>query len=174
MATTDILLLEDLPSWLGAYADQLAHVDLTEPLTTAAFYLAQEARKCFDEQRSPDGAPWAGWKRPPSAKRGGPASKLLRNTDVLMASLAGKGQGHIESVMSASMVWGTAVGYAAYHQYGTRTIPARPFIGVTDAMLEKIDQIVLDYLLRTLKAANPGSGAVAQSPPPTPWAGSRP
>jgi hypothetical protein len=145
---SESITLADLPGWTRGLADRLAGLDLTRPLQTVGLYLAAQARRCFDEQRSPDGVPWAGWKHPPSARRGGPSAKLLRDRDVLMASLVGKGAYHVERVTRASLLWGTAVPYGKYHQDGTRTIPARPFVGVSGPMLDRIEQILLDYAAR--------------------------
>jgi phage virion morphogenesis protein len=148
--TTLTLALRDLPGWTEGLARRLERLGLARPLQTVAFYLANQARLCFDEQRSPDGVPWAPFNRTPSARRGGTGAKLLRNTGVLMASLAGKGSGHVEDVGASSLVWGTAVPYAGFQNDGTRTIPARPFLGVTDDMKETVSKILLDYVKRMI------------------------
>jgi hypothetical protein len=108
------LALRDLPGWTEGLARRLERLGLARPLQTVAFYLANQARLCFDEQR------------------------------------AGKGSGHVEDVGASSLVWGTAVPYAGFQNDGTRTIPARPFLGVTDDMKETVSKILLDYVKRMI------------------------
>ena len=134
----------------GALAPLVGRLDFRIPLRTVALYLNSQARKCFDEQRSPDGKPWARFKRKPSARRGGPSAKLLRNTGILMASLTGQAGGHVEVLTATSLTWGSNVPYAGYHQHGTKHIPARPFLGITDQMRGRIEQIVAEYVKRAL------------------------
>lgn len=124
--------------------------DFRAPLRTVALYLNAQARKCFDEQRAPDGTPWAKFKRPPSVKRGGSSSKLLRDTGILMGSMTAQVQGHVEEVTATSLRWGSNVPYAAFHQYGTRFIPARPFLGITAKDVERIGLIVTEWLKKAV------------------------
>lgn len=89
-----------------------------------------------------------------------------------MASLTGQGDGHVERIQDRRIVWGTNVDYAAVHQYGAsipeqkrdkpwvfnsggktiftrkiaaHTIPARPYLGLNDDMIELIDEMFADY-----------------------------
>ncbi len=159
MSAALTLSLADLPKELRQIAARLGTIDLRHALRTVALYLASQARKAFDQQASPDGVPWAKFKRPPSVKRGGPSSKLLRDTGILMGSLTGQaGGGHVEEITAGSLRWGTNVTgesgfpYGAAHQFGTRTIPARPFLGVTPAMIGRIKLIIMDAVKRAVKA----------------------
>ncbi len=140
--------LKDLPEWLAGRANRIRTFDFSRPIQTTAVYLSSQAKKCFDEQRSPWGVPWAGWAHPPSKKRGGPGAKLLIDTGVLMGSMSSGGSYHVEEGTSASLLWGTSVPYAGYQQRGTVTIPARPFVGVSEPMLKRIQDILLDYVKR--------------------------
>ena len=40
---------------------------------------------------------------------------------------------------------GTATDYAHYHQFGTKHIPARPFLGVSDDLLASIQELTVAY-----------------------------
>ena len=40
---------------------------------------------------------------------------------------------------------GTATDYAHYHQFGTKHIPARPFLGVSDDLLASIQELTHAY-----------------------------
>ncbi len=146
MGISQDISLTDLPRYLADVAARAAHPDLTVPINRIGIYLASEAKLNFDRQQTPDGVPWAAFKHPPSKRRGGPSAKLLRDTDVLMASLTARGAGHVEQVTPNSLLWGTAVPYGQFHQWGTITIPARPFIGVSQPMLDTVEDILFDYL----------------------------
>ncbi len=153
MSAALTLSLADLPKELQQIAARLGTIDLRHALRTVALYLSSQARKAFDAQASPDGVPWAKFKRPPSVKRGGPTSKLLRDTGILMGSLTGQASGgHVEEITAGSLRWGSNVPYGGYHQAGTKTIPARPFLGVTPAMVGRIKLILADAVKRAVKA----------------------
>ena len=150
-SSTRSLTLADLPDFLAGLGESLQRIDFAKPLATVGLYLASQAQQRFDEQRSPDGVPWADWARPPSEKRGGPTAKLLRDTDVLMASLTSQAHAeHIEEATSASLLWGTNLPYSSFQQEGTEDIPARPFLGINDKMRGRIGLILTDYVERVL------------------------
>ena len=140
----------NLPGLFAGLAGRVQQLDCTRPLRAVALYLESQAKRSFASQAAPDGTPWAGWKRVPDQARGGPASKLLRDTDVLMASMTGQGPDHVEDVTSVALIWGTAVPYGKYHQYGTAHVPARPFIGFTPQMGVRLEQILVDWIRRVL------------------------
>src|SRR5262245_26052808 len=136
--------LAGLAGVLGSVGGPL---DYQPSLKLVAVYLAAQARRSFDEGRGPDGRPWRPLKKP-SKRRGGASAKPLRDTGLLMASLSARGAQHVEEYQPAALEFGTAVRYGRYHQDGTRTIPARPFLGTTPAMDERIGEIVADQLAR--------------------------
>ncbi len=129
-----------------ALAAAVGKIDLRPALRQVALYLNSQARRNFVNQSAPDGTPWARFKHKPSARRGGASAKLLRDTGVLMASLTGQAGGHVEDVTAFALRWGTNVPYAKYQNFGTRHLPARPFVGLTPAMVARIEQIIVEYL----------------------------
>jgi phage gpG-like protein len=147
MAATLELTLDELAAWLHERGQALPRLSFRGAWPAVSLYLASEAMQCFHGGHSPDGVPWLPLVRP-SAKRGGASAKPLRNTDHLMASVAAKGDGHLENGSDTSFVWGTNVSYAPYHQFGTGRIPARPFLGVNDRMLETIGAILAEHATR--------------------------
>src|SRR5437588_449301 len=72
-------------------------LDYGKPLRTIELYLASQARQCFDQQRAPDGTPWAPLKNPSKA-RDGSSARPLRNTGALMASLVGQALGSVREI----------------------------------------------------------------------------
>ena len=68
---------------------------------------------------------------------------LLIRTGALRDSLIGpSAPGHIEETDEASLTIGSRLPYAMFHQLGTRRMPARPMIVLTDARAERWLQIV--------------------------------
>ena len=111
----------------------------------------------FDEGVAPDGKPW----KPSQSEKTLIDRARLRNSIRYKAS-------------PDYVVVGTNVKYAAIHQFGgvitpkkakvllfsvggkkvgakKVTIPARPFIGISEADIKEVEGIILDYLKGTLK-----------------------
>lgn len=80
--------------------------------------VAEEAidlvKEGFDKERDPYGAKWQPLKRR--------AGRILQDTGRLKASW------HRRSVTATRAVIGSAAGYAKFHQFGTRRMPARRMV----------------------------------------------
>ena len=97
------------------------------------------ARQFASEGRA-QGTPWAARK---SARvgadgvrplRGARRSPLLVRTGALRDSLTRNGAaGHIEEMDQQTLSVGSRLPYAIFHQFGTRRMPARPLIVLSDA-----------------------------------------
>src|SRR5207248_834126 len=127
--------------------DRLQRLDFTPAWPAVSLYLSAQARTNFAEGHSPGGVPWVGLKRP-SRKRGGPSAKPLRDTGLLMASQGQGGAGHVEEASATAFVTGTNVAYAGYQQGGTQHSPARPFLGLTTLMADRVVLILQDHAAR--------------------------
>lgn len=154
------ITLEDIAAELGLLAtspagdheavlDALAAIDWAPALRACSLLLASAARECFDQGRAPDGAAWLPLKRP-SKKRGGKSAKPLRDTGLLMASLQPGRPDNVTDVGAFHVGFGTNVAYARFHQEGTRTIPARPFLGWTPALERKCLLILAQHAQKEL------------------------
>lgn len=80
----------------------------------------------FENSTAPDGTRWDEL----TSRDGQP----LMDTGVLYGSITAQVHGNTLQV-------GTATDYAHYHQFGTKHIPARPFLGVTDDLLTSIKEL---------------------------------
>lgn len=89
----------------------------------------------FENSEAPDGTTWQALKQP--RPRGG--DKPLQDTGVLMGSITA------QVIGKHTLQIGTATDYAHYHQFGTKHIPARPFLGVTDDLLASIKELTHAY-----------------------------
>ncbi len=116
--------------------------NLQKPLREAGLYMERETKLNFARQSSPEGAPWAALKA--STLRRKKSGAILRETSALMGSVQFMGASNSEARVGA----GTA--YGIYHQFGTRKMAARPFIGIASRHEPKIEQIFEQYLSELL------------------------
>ena len=148
MAATETYSLaefERYASEMGAW-----DIDFTKPLKSSRVKLRSETLKNFQQERSPDGQPWAPLatstifskaqkgegaeffqrRRTTKGRPSKPMNpgKKLQDEGVLRASATGGGPGHVNRLTDRSLEFGSNLEYAATHQYGA-TIhrgPVRP------------------------------------------------
>lgn len=124
-----------------------APVDFSKPFKVVEQLLASEAKECFRTESDPWRKKWAPLKRP-YRYRGGKRTKarILQDTGALRSSVTSAfAAGNVRQRTSTSLTWGTQLPYAGYHQDGTAKIPARPFLGLNDKTMDRIDQVLGDY-----------------------------
>lgn len=105
--------------------------DLMEILGTLVE--GQVKRRISSEKTSPDGVPWAPLKASTALKKG--SSAQLVDTGRLLGSIS-----HTSTSSTATV--GTNVFYAPFQHYGTRHIPARPFMGISEENMAEIRRAV--------------------------------
>lgn len=142
--------------------DRLMRFDRRELLQgLAVLGESQTKRRITDEKEAPDGSPWAAWSDSYAAQR--PAGKsLLEDSGNLLDSITGVGD-------ADAATWGSNLEYARIHQEGGKTsphtirpsdaralnipgvgfrrsakhpgsvIPARPYLGLSDANRNEIE-----------------------------------
>jgi phage gpG-like protein len=114
--------LGEFASWAAARGTDLRQLDFTPALKSVRQAIISDVKENFAGGHSPDGTPW-----PPLA-HARPNSKgsdqPLRDKGLLMASITSAGSnGHIESLTSSTLIFGTNLEYAALHQYGGTITP---------------------------------------------------
>ena len=117
-------------SALNAFAAQ-GFADLMETLGTLVE--GQTKRRIVAEKTSPDGAAWPSLKAATIARKS--SKSILVDTGRLLGSIS-----HTSSGSSATV--GTNVAYAGFLQSGTRKMPARPFLGISEANMSEIRSAV--------------------------------
>lgn len=121
-----------------------------EPLIEFQKIIAAGEQDAFNGQREPGGSPWAPLKPSTVARKG--HSRILYETGSLMASLTQiDGPGNINAVSDRGSIFGTDVEYAIYHQNGTPKMPARPPVGTNDEDVDKLCELIADYIVESLK-----------------------
>ena len=103
--------------------------------------LVESTEARFDAFEGPDGRPW-----PPLAEK---TRRYKRKHKERPLTLEGDLRGSFSAEADrAGLVVGSDRPYAATHQFGRAesNIPARPFLGLSDADLALIDDILREYL----------------------------
>ncbi len=178
MAATSTLALADLPAWLEAKAEKLRSADLSKPLKTIRLLLISATKRNFANGSSPDGVPWEPLKyRKGLPLRDTDilmASVTAGGADSI-DELSGSGLRFGTSLDYAGpQNWGATISYPERTRpHGVKpwafpgpdgrliftrrirahtvTIPARPFLGVTDELQQRINDVVRKYFEGLLK-----------------------
>jgi phage gpG-like protein len=149
--TTMTFTLKDFDRWLGGLAALPARFDPVPAYRVIGVLLTAAVKENFAAGHDPEGRPWAPLKNPRGRRRGG---KVLRDTGLLMASF-GSGGHHVEAFdRRGGLVWGSNLDRAAWHQHGTRRMPARPMIGFTARISEKVSLVVAEQVVKQLLAGS--------------------
>lgn len=110
--------------------------------------LVSSARERFETGESPSGEKWKESER--VKKKGG---TTLRDKSHLYNSIGYKASPNMVAVGAPKPSAGSPVEYAAIHQFGGETgrnhsvdMPARPYIGISEADIEEARAILLDHI----------------------------
>ncbi|MCB1397261.1 MAG: phage virion morphogenesis protein [Rhodobacteraceae bacterium] len=130
---------------------RLGSADLDDmAYNVGALLEASTRERIATEKRSPDGAAWAPWSDARPATRQ-PRHSLLVQDNHLLTSI----QNHSEG---ATVKIGSNMVYAAIHQVGGQagrnravTIPARPYLGLSDADERAIHDLIAEALAEVLQ-----------------------
>ncbi|WP_419843609.1 phage virion morphogenesis protein [Actinobacillus pleuropneumoniae] len=109
--------------------------------------LQQEAESAFDNETSPSGEQWETLNSNYKQRRytAGYTGNILQVTGNLVKSLS------IDYADNIAIV-GVSEAYGQYHQFGTKNMPARPFLGLSDDGIEEIKAILNRELSKTVQS----------------------
>lgn len=100
--------------------------------------VADSQNRVRSTKTAPTGARWAPWSyhtMEQRRKQGNAARGLLYSSGRLLGSIYSRMKGR-------NVILGASAPYAGYLQFGTRKMPARPFLGWSDRMIGKIKKLV--------------------------------
>ena len=142
---------------LRALAD--AGHDLTPAMRDIGEYLVRTTKDRFADERGPDGAPWE-----PLSDR--TRSRKRRNAGRILTEEGYLGGQIVYQAEPAAVETGSPLVYAGTHQFGAEKgsfgstsggtpipfgdIPAREFLGLSDADGDEIEDILRDFLMSQL------------------------
>ncbi|WP_018169099.1 phage virion morphogenesis protein [Thioalkalivibrio sp. ALMg9] len=129
---------------LEALGRRAARMDA--PLRAIGEDLQLSHRDRFDQQISPEGHPWAPLSPEYQERKARRADEVLVLNTYLRDTLR-------YDVAAGRLEFGTDRVYGATHQFGddARGIPARPWLGLSDADEQSAVRTLLDYLERPLR-----------------------
>lgn len=113
-----------------AVLDKLENPQWDRLLEVVGETLEAQTKQHFQEQGGPEGA----W---PPTKRGG---QILVKTGLLRGSIEHAAIGPLEIAV------GTNVAYGKFHQFGTRKMPRRAFLGLTTDDKVEISNVIETYI----------------------------
>jgi len=137
---------EEVNKTLDAFQDALGDPAMAGPALReiADDFRVMIAQQFASEGRA-EGTPWRPRRRGGSQTRPGQVIDLplLVRTGALLESLIGPGTaGHVEELEDGAITLGTRLPDALFHQLGTRNMPARPIIVLSDERSAKWTEIV--------------------------------
>lgn len=124
---------------LGRFGD----APLTRALKSIGQAVVGQTIERFENEVDPDGNKWKRRKVETNKTRG---RKILHNTGQLkrVTYIAGKGFVKI----------GASADYGVFHQFGTKKMPARPFLGINKDDYEEITEILTNQLRKHFGTSN--------------------
>lgn len=111
--------------------------DLTPLMIKIGGILEGSSKQRFDDKKSPDGVSWKNLKPSTIARKG--------NHNILIDS-NNLHKGILNQVTAHSVVVGTPEFYGKYHQFGTKSMPARQFLGISEQDKEDILDEIQAYV----------------------------
>lgn len=138
---------------LAKRLERLRHLDTRGLMDeVGAAVESQTRRRISDEKESPEGGPWQVWSERYQRTRKGDKSLLMDSGD-------------LHDLLTHNPLGGDAVEvgsdriYAAIHQFGgqagrrgSATIPARPYLGLSEGNLDDLARLVDDWADRQMEA----------------------
>lgn len=121
----------------GNYADALEKISDD---------LERQHDRMFQEGREASGAPWKPLKQRTIQRKG--HGIILVEFEDLMTSLVGNTGDSIREIYEQEMTWGTSDRKAPYHQEGTKFMPARPPVGISEDTLDQAAEHVADRMVQ--------------------------
>lgn len=112
--------------------------DWQEPLAESGALLERRTKERFQDEKDPDGRPWAPLKK--ATLRRKKTKAILRETSTLVASIR-----FLPPTKNQVKVV-PGVEYGIYPQLGTKYAPARPYLGITAQDVTDIRGIFEDYI----------------------------
>lgn len=159
----DEIYLDELPAYLAQLDDEYfaAATHLKEPFQQAANIVSGEMANCIIKSQSPAGESYPplaastvrGRKNKGRHQSESPQAGSVRpliEDGALIQSLV-EGPSHIEDIEDEYFTAGTDVEYAGFQNFGTNTIPERPFVGFTQEAEDRTTELVADHIVNKLK-----------------------
>ena len=142
---------ERLSSLFAELDSIVADTDYREVLGEFQHVIAGVEAEAFEKESEPGGTPWAPLAESTIRRKG--HDRILFETGDLMASfVAVGGPGNISEVSDHGSLFGTSVPYAIFHDQGTSRMPARPPVGINDAAVDRLVDMVTERTIQAIRS----------------------
>ena len=143
----DVLGDKQIQRGFSRFADDVK--DLREAFGEIAKDFKEVEEKQFSSEGGYGSGGWAPLSPAYAARKGG--QHIMVRSGTLRDSLEGKTPYTIEDIQPLELRLGSKVNYAIYHQKGTRKMPARPLIQLTDADKTRWHKLIHKWLVKQMK-----------------------
>jgi phage gpG-like protein len=148
--TTGFAGIDEFETMFHDLETAVSDADYTTTLEECQQDLAEQHAGMFAGEFDSNLNDWATLK--PSTIKSKGHDRILVESGALMASLTSVGgPGNIHEVMPRGMLFGTEVEYAHFHQTGTKKMPARPPVGMSEETLDKLCDKIADATVEKLR-----------------------
>lgn len=150
MTHVNVEQVADLPYLMRDIEDSVRDANYQPILQDFQQDIAEGEKAAFDGQHEPGGAAWAPLRPSTIARKG--HNRILFETGALMTSLVSLGgPGNINATTERSLLFGTDIPYAIFHDQGTSRMPARPPVGMSEETLDKLCNKIADATVELMK-----------------------
>lgn len=136
------ILVEDIEAEFARWGQEIAGADFERPLMALAPVVYRDFGKHFANAEGPNGS-WAPRSRPY------PWPILVKTGKLSYAAIVENGAGNITRFRDGWAEFGldvSVVNYAAYHEYGTSRMAARPWCWLSSDAEDEAARLLLDSL----------------------------
>lgn len=146
---------KDFGAWLGEYLADVAKADVAPALDGVGELLRKGFAAAFASETGPNGQAWAARASSQITAHPDFAGRrlLVLSGDLFFAATTSAGIGNINQLAPQELLVGVSAGsvpYAAFHQFGTSNMPARPFIYATEETVQASANLLADWLLENI------------------------
>lgn len=143
-------LASDASQLIGQFAEDLLGGDYTQVFDTLVEPINEGLGSNFDRQTSASGEAWephAGY----TVWKMGPHPLLMWTGAMAFALQSRSAANRIEEITQTSLTIGTDLFYAPWQQYGTRRIPARPFVWLHGSYVDRVTEEFADGVMKKIR-----------------------
>ena len=139
--------LERMISLKGNFAPLFVKI-LGKVNDDSEFTLRGASLRRFSSQSGPTGRAWKDLKPKYAARKAieYPGKTILIRRGDLFRSLVATTGASVAQLQPTKLIYGTAIPYAKFHQFGTKFMPARPMLGLSAQQKKRFRQMTLDYV----------------------------
>lgn len=151
MAEIELESLDELEDLIGEMGYLIQDGSFAPAFELIMADLENQTDRMFQAGKDASGRAWAPLKERTIRKKG--HGIILIEYEDLYRSLVGATEDSVREIWDDMLLYGTRDRKAAYHQYGTKWMPARPPVGISDETLDRATEHVADRMVELAMGA---------------------